>query len=158
MKTTTLSIPSKIKDHVPKPTKAQIVEALVERARVQHNAKEEKKRIKREQIEEKMIANAVAFFAKNPTKIKALVQHDGDVQIEINVRDAKNEALNTQYRKLYYSCFYADDVKRQIREKLAAANPLLDNPDVAKQLDQLLASIMGKPAAIEAQEVEVVAD
>lgn len=155
---TTLTIPNKIKQHVPKPTKAQIIEALVERARVQHNAKEETKRLKREQIEQRMIANAVAFYAKNPAKMKAGVAYDGDVTIKINVRDAKNETLNTQLRKLDFNSFYADDVKKQIREKLASANPLLGNAEVAKQLDQLLASIMGKPKAIEAQDVEVVTD
>ena len=41
MKTTTLSIPTKIKNHVPKPTKKQLIDALVERARVQHDEKEE---------------------------------------------------------------------------------------------------------------------
>jgi hypothetical protein len=149
----TLIIPSKIKDTVPKPTKAQIIEALVERARAQHEAKEEAKRIKREAIEATMVANAIAFYAKHPTKSKTAVAYDGDVTIEINVRDAKNEALLAKSKNLGYNHFYADQAKKTITDKLKAANPLLGNDDVTKQLDQLLASIMGQPKAIE---VEVV--
>ena len=154
----TLTIPAKIKDTVPKPTKTQIIDALVERAREQHEANEEAKRLKREKIEAKMIENAVKAYTRKPSIAKIRVGYAGDVEFEISKKDAKNEELEKQRWKFSYDHFQEWSVRKQIKEKLSTPNPLLGNKEVEKQLDQLIASIMGKPKAIEEQEVEVVTD
>lgn len=161
----TLIIPSKIKSTVPKPTKTQILEALLAKAQERHNKAYADWNAKQHAIEDE-IKELVRLEIP-----KLTIQHF-DIDDGVNcysrsanpatVRaDIKTPAITRKQEKLIIHNkkqpkFDRDEMKIDLRKKLEAPNPLLNNPSVGKALEELLDQMTGKPKAIEAQEVEVV--
>ena len=150
--TTTLAIPKKIATHQPKPTKAQLIEALLIRAEAAHDRIEESRRIKREAIEAQVKAEAEKTFHAASMK-----DFDFDVNewnqfcsFRLNVESPKIKQLIESMRRHNYRFFDRDATKKKIVESLATPNPLLKDDDTAKALDQLLERIMNVKPAIEA--------
>ena len=150
--TTTLAIPKKIATHQPKPTKSQLVEALLVRARAAHGRAEEARSIKRDAIEAQVKAEAKKTF-------HAACIKDFDFSINtwhkscsftLSVESPKIKQLCESMQEHDYCHFDRDATKKKIVESLATPNPLLGDADTAKALDQLLERIMNIKPAIEA--------
>ena len=150
--TTTLAIPKKIATHQPKPTKAQLVEALLVRAEAAHERLEEARRIKREAIEAQVREEADKLLA-------AAKLNDFDFTMnrwhkrcsfDLQIESPKITKLIEAADKFHYCRFDRDATKKKIAEQLKTPNPLLGDDDTAKALDQLLERIMNVNPAIEA--------
>jgi hypothetical protein len=150
--TTTLAIPKKIATHQPKPTKSQLIDALVERARIAHDKANEDRGVKRDAIEAEVKAEAEKHFHAASMK-----DFDFDMNkwhrscsFSLSVKSPKIKKLFENMRKLDYVHFNRNETKKKIVESLKTPNPLLGNEDTAKALDQLLERIMNVKPAIEA--------
>jgi hypothetical protein len=155
--TTTLTIPNKITATQPKPTKAQLVEALISRARIAHDKVNEARGIKRDAIEAQVKAEAEKHFRASSMKdfdFNINLWH-GRCSFTLSVENPKLKKLTEAMRKHDYLHFDRDATKKKIVESLAAPNPLLGNPDTAKALDTLLHSIMNPAAKLEDSTVDV---
>lgn len=150
--TTALAIPKKISTHQPKPTKSQLVEALVSRARVAHCKANEDRGVKRDAIVTEIRAEADRFL--NAASIKdfdfKMNLWGGDCTFSLSVKLPKIKKLMENMRKLDYVHFDRDATKKKIVESLATPNPLIGDDDTAKALDQLLERIMNIKPTIEA--------
>jgi hypothetical protein len=148
--TTTIIIPEKIQATQPKPTKSQLLEALLERARVAHQEAEAEKQVQRERLEAEGIALVLQEFKKaKPTAEDVTfcqMWGDHDASIKLEFTSPKIKSLQNRIKKLNRTSFNEEDTKKLIREKLKAPNPLLGNPDTAKALDTLLATIVAPPS------------
>lgn len=146
---TTLTIPTKIQNTAPKPTKSQLMEALLSRARAAHWNAEAIKNTKRDALE----AEAEAIVRAGIKNVKPedwsidlrTAWGERPAHVSANFKSAKVESIQAKIRKLRSSCFDENATKAKIREGLKAPNPLLGNDDIVKSLDQLLATIMGQP-------------
>lgn len=156
--TTTIIIPDKIQTTQPKPTRSQLLEALLERARVAHQEAEAEKEAKRDKLEAEGVALVLQEFKKakptadDVTFLHTWVNFPASVRIEIS--SPKIKSLQDQIRKLRRTNFDEQSTKKLIQEKLKAPNPLLGNEDTAKALDALLATII-KPSTPAALTVDV---
>jgi hypothetical protein len=150
--TTALAIPKKIATHQPKPTKTQLVEALLVRAEAAHERLEEARRIKRDAIEAQIKAEAEKTF--HAACIKdfdfGMSMWHKSCSFTLNVESPKIKQLCESMRKHDYCHFDRDATKKKIVEQLKTPNPLLGDDDTTKALDQLLERIMNVKPAIEA--------
>jgi hypothetical protein len=144
---TEIIVPGKIQAVQPKPTKAQLIEALVEQARKEHA---DLRVINEGKIEELLVLlkkEALEVISKLNSDEMELDELpwglDGEVSLFIKVTSKKIKEIKKQISKLRIGRFYPDEVKKTIKEKLTPSNPLLNNPDVNETLSQLLAKIMG---------------
>lgn len=159
--TTTLSIPTKITATQPKPTRAQIIEALLDRARTAHEAKEEEKEKQREALIEQATAIELAAARKivltaDMIDLNTGWRSDYESTVRLTIpSSAKVQALKAKILKLSSNHFDRDATKKLIVAGMKAPNPLLGNPDTAKALDALLRSIMNPTAKIEDNTVDV---
>ncbi len=148
--TSTVLIPAKIQNTAPKPTKAQIAEALLARARAAFLEEEAKKLERREQLIEQCRDLILEEFKKKkatPDDVNVMENwFHGDPNVQIKVTSPKIAAVRKKIFENDKSYFQEDEMKKKIREGLAAPNPLLGNEDAAKALDALLKTIM-QPAA-----------
>jgi hypothetical protein len=148
----TLIIPTQIQKAQPKPTKTQLVEALVAKAKEKWKQKLEESNKKQEAILKEIEDKAILFLAGRSKRPDASVDYQGGVSLRFEMNEPLFKKLGKQYKDANMDCWFNDDqVKKKIRDGLAAPNPLLDNPDVAVALDNLLTSIMnpGKRLTIE---------
>ena len=144
---TSLAIPTKIQNTAPKPTKAQLLDALVARARIKFDQDKEE--------QEKKCAVVIGQIKQTACKILGVkdisaaditVWGDGRVRVSFNMDQpavVKLGKLHERSEVLRY--FNEHTVRDQIKKAMVPENPLLNNDDVAKSLDQLLATIMGRP-------------
>lgn len=148
--TTTIIIPDKIQATQPKPTKAQLLEALLDRARVAHWEAEAEKEAQREKLEAEGVALVLQEFKKaKPTAddVKFFREYgDFPAKVELRFTSSKIRSLQDKIRKLKRTGFNEEETKNLIREKLKAPNPLLGKEDTAKALDALLATIVTPPS------------
>ena len=146
---TSLAIPTKIQNTAPKPTKSQLTEALIQRARAAHSESEAIKKIKREALEAEGIALVLEAIKKTKFTEENVQFYfcwgDADPLVSCNITSPKIKSIQAKMTKLSSSHFDEDATKAKIREGLKAPNPLLDNNEITKSLDQLLATIMGQP-------------
>ena len=150
--TTALAIPKKIATHQPKPTKSQLVEALVSRARVAHDKANEVRGVKRDAIEAQVREEADKLFHAASLKdfdFSMNLWH-GSCAFSLNIESPKIKKLIEAMSKHDYVHFDRDATKKKIVESLATPNPLIGDEDTAKALDQLLERIMNIKPAIEA--------
>lgn len=162
---TTLSIPSKITEVQPKPTKAQIIEALVDRARTKHDEAQQIILSKRKVLEDAITAEAKSAFDKMVFEFDSVsiyeTNHNPHVDFCTKQRlgyftNAKLAPLLAKLAKLQTSHFDEVKTKKRIVEGMKTRNPLLGNEDAAKALDALLKTIMQPPApALENVTVDV---
>ena len=143
----TLTIPSKILNTAPKPTKAQLIDALVERARIQFDQDKEEQEKKCEAIIGKIKAAALKILGvKADTEADISVWGDGQIRVSFEMGHASLVKLGKQHEEIDVLRRFNDwGVREQIKKAMVPENPLLNNEDVAKSLDQLLATIMGRP-------------
>jgi hypothetical protein len=155
---TSLTLPSKIKNSTPKPSKSQLVEALMLRAMKNHKEKEEIKEKKRLQLEAEGVELVLGLVKDITPTLKDVTfgvsyhtSHKSPV-VSIGVTSPQIKAIQRKISDLSWSRFDSDATKKMILEKLKTPNPLLNNESVEKSLDQLLATIMNS-SKIEAIEV-----
>lgn len=163
----TLIIPTKIKNNVPKPTKAHILEALLEKARERHEKTHADWRLKKEAIEQEIkelilleipklresdfeLNTGIYQYSRTPSPATI------SASIKTPAITRKQERLIAHYNK--QPMFDKEWMKKDLRKKLETPNPLLGNSNVGKAIEDLLDQLTGKPKAIEAQEVEVIND
>jgi len=156
---TAVTIPTKIQNVAPKPTKAQIIEALMDRARKAHAQSEVLKEAKREKLEAEGVALVMEAFKKTtPTEKDVTLVHswnwDRPATVEVKIKSPAIRAIQKRIYDLKESSFYEDETKKKIQEGMKAPNPLLGNDAAEAALDQLLASIMKAPRVID-QTVDV---
>ena len=153
---------------VPKPTKSQLIEALVAREKEIWKAKQKEIQDRIKPINEE-INNEVFFLMSKEDRENFEIIHntyrgDSYAHATIKLRSAKLTKLIKNVESIIAECptyFYEDEVKHKIKEAMKAPpkeNPLLNNPEVKQALDSILNQINGKPKAIAAQEVEVVTE
>ena len=144
---TTIIIPGKIQGAQPKPTKSQLVDALLEQARKEHQELRERNQTKQEELRVLLKKEALRLLkAVKPAEMELDEKQYGAatvISLEINLESAEAGRLKKEIRKLSLCRFDEDAVKKKIREGLTPANPLLGNSDMEAPLKQLLARIMG---------------
>jgi hypothetical protein len=139
---TTLILPNKIKKTQPKPTKSQLIEALVVKAKEKFNKQKEKANIKQEKIIEEIKEKAIIAIPKRLNELEVEVNYRGDVSIRFVMNDSLFNKLGEKYQKAdSIGYFDKNETKNKIKESLKSPNPLLDNPDVSIALENLLESI-----------------
>ena len=140
---TTLTIPNKIEKTAPKPTKAQLVEALVEKAKEKFNNRLEEARIKQEAILKNIEEEAIIALSNKMKRPTAYVDYKGEVSLRFEMNEPLFKKLGKQYKNVECNNWFREsDVRKTIKDSLAAPNPLLGNPDVSVALENLLESIM----------------
>lgn len=139
---TTLILPDKIKKTQPKPTKSQLVEALVKKAKEKFDKKAEKAIIKQEEIEEEIKEEARIAIPKRLNELQVEVNYRGDVSIRFDMNDSLFNKLGQKHKNASNNEWFNEyETKKKIKESLETPNPLLDNPDVSIALENLLESI-----------------
>jgi hypothetical protein len=151
----TIIMPKTIKTLVPKPTKKQIVEALIHKAKARHDLEEKKKLIKSEKIDEKIKNIAVKAFLKNQEIAKVSVDYRNNINLFIDKDYLGLGNLIKEKKENSVSYFYENDVKKEILKSLENPNPLIGNKETDKYLEGLLDSIMGKKSEVLVCDVEV---
>lgn len=143
----TLTIPSKIRNTAPKPTKSQLIDALVERARIQFDKDKEEQEKKLAVIIGQIQAAALKILGvKDNTEADISVWGDGQIRVSFEMGHASLVKLGKQHEKIDVLRHFNEwSVREKIKKAMVPENPLLNNDDVAKSLDHLLATIMGAP-------------
>lgn len=144
---TSISIPKKIQTIQPKPTKTQIIEALMHRAIKAHEDEEIKKETKRYALEKEGIALVMKDF-------KRVVLNEDDItiyhrwapgseaKVNFGVTSPAIKAIQAKLAKVQPTSFSYDNTRKRIVDGLKAPNPLIGNEDAEKALDSLLATII----------------
>jgi hypothetical protein len=146
-----LIVPPKIKNTAPKPNKTQLVEALLVKAKEIHDKENEQKKKIRENIENQLLEIGFKEIKKaSKSKLKVQIQHyNNTAYIEFELNSVKCEELIERHVKAKYRNFYKNEAKKTIIESLKPANPLLNNSDVEKSLENLVQQIFNKVKTIE---------
>lgn len=140
---TTLTIPNKIQNTAPKPTKAQLVEALVEKAREKFHKREKEAEIKREAILKNIGDKAIIALSNKIKRPDVSVCYRGEVSVCFKMDEPIFKKLGEQHKNVKSNGWFDEDgVRKTIKASLATPNPLINNPDVSVALDNLLESIM----------------
>ena len=147
-----LTIPTKISESQPKPTKAQLVDALFQQAKANYHEEEARKSKLREDLHTEGKKYAIEVLNKKPNPFaKAEVNinsHYSRVNIILTVEDPKVLKLCKKLKDSRHSYFDEAGVKKEIRESLKGPNPLLGSQH-QQALKDLLDQIMGKGKTIE---------
>lgn len=144
--TTAVAIPqfSKVS---PKPTKTEILEALVQRAKVKHDLEEESRKIKAKSAYDRIIKISGELLKKDAYKAYVYTVSTGGqyVQYKIEAKSPELTKAIIEYGKVQYgSSFDYQATKRLLREKLAGAPErcrLLDSPEAVQALDHMLETL-----------------
>lgn len=149
-----LIIPNKIKATAPKPTKTQLVEALLIKAKELHDKEEERKTKLRKEIEKQLLEVGLKDLTKaTPNKFSLSVNtYQESADIEFSLKSPECKKLLKQHAKCKYDYFREADAKEKILKALKPANPLLGNSTVEKSLEDLLLQIFNNINTIEAIE------
>lgn len=151
---TTLTIPSPIATKVPKPSKAHLIEALVERERLRiethNNRLKEVVKILRDKADAIILAEARKINRNQWKPIHQGRYGQAGLFVEIEVISPEASQLVLQANRTPWLHFDKAGVKREITERLKAPNPLLEDTTMNPSLDKLLESIYGRRPAIEA--------
>ena len=143
----TIIIPGKIQATQPKPTKSQLVEALLDQARKDHAELYERNQAKQEELRVLLKKEALRLFkAVKPVEMELDEKFWGEsneVKLSTKVSSPEILKLKAQIRKLDTHRLDEDAMKKKIREGLTPANPLLGDTNMEAPLKQLLERIMG---------------
>ena len=153
-KTTELSLVTNISNGSikPKPTKRQIIEALVVQARTEHRVKKlaynnEIKRLGNE-LKDHILASIKKSGCKH-IQIEVNLHGDGFHEIDLIISDAQTMAIKRKAQELTdpgYFCEHA--VKQDITTALATKNPLLA-AEYSQALSDMLNQITSKDITVE---------
>lgn len=146
---TSIIIPGIITAVAPKPTKTQLIEALVERERKQIHEHNVVRKAKRYAAEEKAEAEVRKLLQKVEIAhfkidLRLYWGSSHPPEASVNLTNQKIKDLQAVYQKNKDFIFDEKETRKKIVEGLKPQNPLLLNEDVAKSLDALLGTIMGK--------------
>jgi hypothetical protein len=143
--TTALSIPTA--SIQPKPTKTEIVEAMLARAKAKNDAENERRKAKREALGKKIEALATKL-AKSMTPRVSIYAYDDAARshcdlIFSNVKSPELDALIVEYHGYFRLRLDEKAARDAIRRELAGATKpsatrLLDNPEAVKAIDAML--------------------
>lgn len=140
---TTLTIPNKIQNTAPKPTKAQLVEALVKKAREKFNKRQKEANIKQEAILKNIGDKAIITLSNKMKRPDVSVCYRGEVSLHFEMDEPLFKKLGQQHKNVECKGWFNEDaVRKTIKASLATPNPLINNPNVSIALDNLLESIM----------------
>ena len=137
-------MPKEIGKLVPKPTKKQILEALVHKAKIKHELNEKKKLIKLKKIDGKIIEIAIKEFLKDQAIADVSINYRGDINLCIDRDKIKLGNLKEERKENSADYFYESNVKREFIKKLKNPNPLIGNKTADVYLESLLDSITSK--------------
>lgn len=143
--TTTLSIPTA--SIQPKPTKTEIVEAMLVRAKLKHDAENKRRIAKREAAEKKIEALALKAIKGTKPRVSVYAYSDSvrshcDVRFD-RVKTPELDALFAEYYDNAPFLWNEKETREKIRRELTgAAKPsptrLLDNPEAVRTMDAML--------------------
>lgn len=148
MSTTTsaLSIPA-VQGVQPKPTKTEIIEAMVARAKAKHDEESERRAKMRKAISAKIESLAIKLAKSKRPDVGIYVYSSAESShCDVTVRRVKSpelDALFDQYRAVERICWDEKKARDAIRREINGAinrNPsrLLDNPEAVKAIDATL--------------------
>jgi len=141
---TSLSIPSV----QPKPTKTEVLDAMVIRAKVKHDAENKRREKAREALEKKITALAIkAGKSKTPSVGIYVYNNKESNHCDLYIRNLQTPELQPLLEDLHSLIrlvWDEKDVRRAIKQELSGiAKPsptrLLDNPETVKAMDAMLA-------------------
>lgn len=144
-KTTALSIPTA--NLQPKPTKTELVEAMLVRAKVKHDAENVQRKAKRDALGKKIEALATKLAKQKKPQVCIYTYADNsrshcDVRVQ-NVKSPELDLLFAEYTKNSTLCWDEKEVRAEIRQALTglakpSATRLLDNPEAVRAMDAML--------------------
>lgn len=147
----------------PKPTKAQLIDALVEREDQIWRESQKALKAKTEELKEEIKRLAWIEYKKiSDSAIDVSVDSFSEcVDFNAYISNAKIKDMCNNLKILNRKIrpFNRPEARKTIIAKLAGekkVNPLLNNPSFNDALDAILTQIKGVPLAITTQEVEVV--
>lgn len=152
MKAKTTSTALALPSFVPPARKEDIIAAMVERARVKHEAEREKLRLEKIELQKKAEESIIALFKESPHLFVQSVDYlscSADVKFELSKLPPKVQAAVSAERNAPTLCsFDAAEVKRSIRAGMYAGGDrvkaLLNDANAVKALDAALEAISGK--------------
>jgi hypothetical protein len=133
----------------PPPRKEDIINAMVERARVKHQTESDKLSAQKKAAEETLEKAVMEQLRSTPEAFESSVSCWGNsatIDFRIRVLPPHIKKLQEAVNKVpRLASFNHVEVKKQIREGMNTAGDrvkaLLDNPEAVKKLDQALESI-----------------
>ena len=143
--TTALTLTS-VQAIVPKPTKNEILDAMVTRAKVAHDAENDRRAKLRDAVQKKIQAAAIkAAKGKNP-KVSIYVYSTGSSHCDVkvsNVTTPELEGLFAEYQASARLVWDEKEVRTAIRQELSGVGKqsptrLLDNPEAVAAIDAML--------------------
>ena len=149
-----LIIPNQIEANKPKPTKAQLVEALLIQAKENWTQENVKRRALRDQITleaktyvEKVLREKKNIFSNSEININS--RYDKSIVILFEVKDKKTTEFCEKHENARDIYFNEQAVKEKIQKSLRNPNPLL-NKEYKNSIKDLLDQVMGNTKVIEA--------
>jgi hypothetical protein len=143
--TTALSLPAQTMQ--PKPTKTEIINAMVTRAKVKHDAENERLEKVREGLQKKIAALALKATKDRKPHLSIYAYDDNrSSHVDVQFRSVKSEELSplfVQYREASRLCWDERSVREAIKRQLdgiqkPSPTRLLENPETVKAMDAML--------------------
>lgn len=131
----------------PKPTKTEIIEAMVSRAKLKHDAENERRQKLRESLEKKITALAVkATKSREPSVLIYTYQNNESNHCDVQFRKVKTPELAPlleEYNNATRLHWDEAQTRKSIRQALTgrtlnSPSRLLENPEAVKAIDALL--------------------
>lgn len=144
--TTALALPG-TQAIVPKPTKTEIIDAMVARAKVRHDEENARRKKLREAVQKKIEAAALKASKGMKPTVSIYVYDSGgshcDVKVS-NITTPELQKLFAEYRATARILWDEKEVRNAIKAELAGTGKqsptrLLDNPEAVKAIDAKLA-------------------
>lgn len=134
---------------VPKPTKTEIIEAMVARAKVKHDAENDRREKLREKLEKKITAMAIKTVKGKKPRVSIYAHHSDkdrhhcDVHFDA-VRSPELTPLFDGYNEVSHIHWNEKSVRDSIRQQLSgfgkpSPTRLLDDPAAVSAIDAKLA-------------------
>lgn len=145
--TTALALPG-TQAIVPKPTKTEIIDAMVARAKVKHDEENARREKLREGVKKKIEAAALkAAKSIKPTVSVYVYSHGSGNHCDVKITNVTNpelEKLFAEYQATARLHWDEKEVRTAIRQELSGVGKqsptrLLDNPEAVKAIDAKLA-------------------
>lgn len=143
--TTALSIPTA--SIQPKPTKTEIIDAMLARARLKHNAENDRRKVKRDALAKKIEAVAIKVAKIKKPRVHIYAYGDAaschcDVRVD-RVKSPELDALLVEYHENSMLRWDEKANREAIRRALTGAPKpgparLLDNPEAVRAIDAML--------------------
>ena len=140
---TTQTMALSIPNVQPKPTKSEVINALLTRAKVKHDAENERRQALRNQLADKIKSTALKDFRSkvfNGDPRFIIQWSNGHVEIDFIIKTDAVIQLIRQHEGLRRIAWEEGVVKQEIRDAIEGRSPLLENPEAVKAMDAMLES------------------